>query len=445
MELIVLGLSHRTAPLAIRERLAVDGAELETVLREVVSAPDVREATIVSTCNRVEVYAVARDAEAADAALDAIAAKLAHRVSDVDGAELAPHLYRRAGRDAILHLFRVAASLDSLVVGEPQILGQIKDAFDAAMRAGVAGPLLGSCFPRAFRIARRIRRETEIGRQATSVSSVAVELAREVFDGFQGRRVLLIGAGKMADLAARALKAQGASVAVANRTRARAEELAARLGCEIEDFAALEAALGRADVVITSTGARQPIIDRALIVRVQKARKHHRLVVVDIAVPRDVAADAGNVDGVFLWDIDDLQKVAQDHLAGRRSEADKAEALVRDEVERFWQARRRSVGPTIAALRARFMSVANAEAERVIGKLGGLDDRGKREVQRMAEAIAAKLLHTPQVVLSKQAAGEDGEALLAATQRLFELPVVQAVEESNDGDDAADEQEAAKS
>ena len=424
VELIVLGLSHRTAPVAMRESLAIDPTEAETFVKGLLNLPAVGEATVVSTCNRVEIYAATTDR---GAAFDAMRSHLAGRLAG-DAAtlgELDVHLYRRAGTAAIHHLFRVASSLDSLVVGEPQILGQVKDAYDLAARAGSAGVLLGDCFSRAFRIARRVRRDTEIARQSVSVSSVAVELARQVFDGFEGRRVLLIGAGKMADLAGRALKAQGASVAVTNRTRARAEEFGQRLGFAVEPFEELDKAIGRADIVITSTGARQPILSKADLTRIQKARRNRALVIVDIAVPRDVQAGASEVPGVYLWDIDDLQKEAASGLAGRREEAEKAEVIVEEEVSRYLQSQRgRGVAPTIAALRSRFLSVAKLEADKTLAQVPDADDRTRKAIERLAESIAAKLLHNPQVVLKKEAAGDMADVLTGAVAQLFDLPVL---------------------
>ncbi|MCG5056222.1 MAG: glutamyl-tRNA reductase [Myxococcales bacterium] len=444
-ELIVLGISHRTAPVAVRECLAVDPADAEGFIKNLSARPGVGEVAFISTCNRVEIYAAVQDRVTAFSSLrDLLVERLP---PDAGGlGELETHLYRRAGRAAVHHLFRVASSLDSLVVGEPQILGQVKDAFDLANRAGVAGPTLVDCFTRAFRIARRIRRDTGIARQSVSVSSVAVDLARQVFAGFEGRQVLLVGAGKMADLAGRALKAQGARVAVTNRTRARAEDFANRHGFAVEDYAQLEAAIGRADIVITSTGARQPILGRDAVARIQKTRRSRSLVLVDIAVPRDVDPAAADVPGVYLWDIDDLQKEAATALAGRREEAEKAEQLVEEEVLRYLQVQRgRGVAPTITALRNRFQSVAQAEAEKALAGLPGADERTRRAIERLATGLANKLLHAPQVVLKKEASGEVGEMLAAAVAQLFELPAVAAVQTGADPTEEAEEAPAEES
>jgi glutamyl-tRNA reductase len=432
VELIVIGLSHQTAPVEVRERLAVIPGEIENHLQQLVRLPGVAEVALVSTCNRVEIYAAAADARTALAALrEHLHGGLAGSRTDSRGPdpELDRHLYERAGREAIHHLFRVAASLDSLVVGEPQILGQIKDAFDLAMQARTAGRILGAAFPGAFRVARKVRRDTAIARQPVSVSSVAVELARQVWSGFEGRRVLVVGAGKMSDLATRALRASGATVAVTNRTAARAEELAQRLGCSVEPFADLEGALGRTDIVITSTGARQPILGLALLERVQKARRRRPLVLIDIAVPRDVDPSVDALEGIFRWDIDNLQKVVAQNLEDRRQEADRAEALVDEELARYLAALRgNAVGPTITALRSRSLGIARAEAEKTLSSLAGLDDRTRRAVSMMAESIVNKLLHAPQVALKKSGSSEDGESLVAAAHALFDLPPVEAVE-----------------
>ena len=438
MELIVIGLSHQTAPVEVRERLAVIPGEIENHLQQLVKLPGITEAALVSTCNRVEIYAAAADARAALGTLrEHLHGGLAGgRGSPIEAdPELDRHLYERVGREAVHHLFRVAASLDSLVVGEPQILGQIKDAYDLAMQARTCGRVLGSAFPLAFRVARKVRRDTAIARQPVSVSSVAVELARQVWSGFEGRRVLVVGAGKMSDLAARALRASGATVAVTNRTAARAEELAQRLGCAVEPWAELEAALARADIVITSTGAREPILGMALLGRVQKARRRRELVLIDIAVPRDVDPAVDALDGVIRWDIDNLRKVVSQNLEDRRQEADRAEALVDEELARCLAALRgNAVGPTITALRSRSLNIARAEAEKTLASLQGLDDRAKRAVAMMAEAIVNKMLHAPQVALKKSGASEDGESLLAAAHALFDLPPIEAVAEPPDSE-----------
>jgi glutamyl-tRNA reductase len=448
VELVVIGLSHQTAPVEVRERLAVIPAEIEAHLQTLLKLPGVTEVALVSTCNRVEVYAASSDARAALGALrDHLHGGLAGSRSTGAGndPELDRHLYERVGREAIHHLFRVAASLDSLVVGEPQILGQIKDAYDLALRARTAGQVLGSAFPWAFRVARKVRRDTAIARQPVSVSSVAVDLARQVWSGFEGRRVLVVGAGKMSDLATRALRASGATVAVTNRTAARAEELAQRLGCSVEPFGDLEGALGRADIVITSTGARQPILGLALLERVQKARRRRPLVLIDIAVPRDVDPAVDSLEGIYRWDIDNLQKVVAQNLEGRQQEADRAEALVDDELARCLAARRgHAIGPTITALRSRYLGVARAEAEKVAAGWQGLDDRSRRALSSMAEAIVNKLLHAPQVALKKSAASDDGETLLAAAHTLFDLPVVEALGDPPPDADAEDAPAAAR-
>jgi glutamyl-tRNA reductase len=445
MELFVIGLSHRTAPIGVRERLAVVPAEAEPRLGRLSRLPGVREAAMLSTCNRVEIYGAYSDPEEA---IQALRGDLVAGIGPAgDGLDLARHLYSRLGREAVHHLFRVAASLDSLVVGEPQILGQIKDAFDQAVRVGTAGPLLGSVFPHAFRVARKVRRDTAIAEQKVSVSSVAVDLARRVWGGFAGKRVLVVGAGEMADLAARALVADGATLAVTNRTRSRAEEMAGRLGATVEAFEQLPEAIGRADIVITSTGSREPIVRLPMVAEVQKHRRGRPLVLVDIAVPRDVEPGAGALDGVFHFDIDDLQKVVAANLEDRRQEADRAEALVEEELARFLAGLRgRAAGPTIAALRARCASIARAEAERTAAGLPGIDERTRRALHAMADAVVAKLRHAPSIALKKESASVDGGGLVEAAHRLFDLPPIEplaagsaeAVTGEADGDGAAD-------
>jgi glutamyl-tRNA reductase len=434
IDVVVLGLSHRTAPVALRERLAVVPEQFDAVLRALAALPGVREAALLSTCNRVEIYAVAADR---DGALRALAGDLARRAGIAD-AELDPHLYSREESGAVHHLFRVASSLDSLVIGEPQILGQVKTTHDAAVRIGTAGPVLNTCFQGAFRVARRVRRETAIAKNPVSVSSVAVELAREVFEDFADKHVLVVGAGKMSDLAARALRAHGARLTITNRTRARAEELAAQFEADVHAWEDLPGALVVADIVIASTGAREPVLTRAMLGRVQKARRGRPLFLIDIAVPRDVDPACSELEGIYLADIDHLQKVAADHRQGRQSEAEQAEAIVEQELSRFVQAfKGRQLGPTITALRARIIGLAKAEAEKAAAGLPG--ERERRLLVDTAENLAKKILHAPLMALKKDDGGS--LSLLAAVQTLFDLPPVEPVPDVAREDDDQDDRD----
>jgi glutamyl-tRNA reductase len=448
MQLFVTGLSHRTAPVAVRERLAIVPDELEARLRHTAGLPGVREVAIISTCNRVEIYGAFSDCDEAVASvrglvcevLAAAAAKDPRLAGEDPETLFGRHLYTRVRREAVHHLFRVAASLDSLVIGEPQILGQVKEAFDLAAKVGTAGPLLGAVFPRAFRVAKKIRRDTAIAASRVSISSVAVDLARQFCEGFAGRQVLIIGAGKMADLAARVLRRDGANLMVINRTLARAEELAARLGGTALPWDSLAQALARADIVISSTGARTPVLGKALVAEAKRSHHGRPLVLIDIAVPRDVEPEVGSLDGVYLYDIDDLQKVVQENLEDRRQEGARAEAVIEEELLRFLTIDKgRAAGPTIAALRARALGVARAEGEKLLANLGSADERTRRGVQAMGEAIVAKLLHGPSVALKKEAAsGGEGPDLVEAVHKLFDLPPVQPLGADADENVTAD-------
>jgi glutamyl-tRNA reductase len=425
IDLVVLGVSHRTAPVALREKLAVPPEQVDATLLELKTLPGVREVAMLNTCNRVELYAVASDA---DAAIRAMSVDLARRAGMLE-AEIEPHLYTRIERDGVKHLFRVASSLDSLVVGEPQILGQVKATFETAARVGTAGSVLNGCAQGASRAARLVRSETEIARNPVSISSVAVEYAHNVFGDFNGKRVLVVGAGKMSDLAARALRSRGASLTVTNRTRSRAEELAARFGADVHDWADLAGALAKTDIVIASTGAQRPVLTRELLARVQKARRGRSLVLIDIAVPRDVEPTATELDGVYVADIDDLQKGAAEHLQLRQSEAVKAESIVDAEVARFMQGfSGRQLGPTVTALRAHVLGLAHGEAEKLLAGLSHLPEKDRSAITAAIDALAKKMLHLPQMALKKDA----GEALslVDAVRKLFDLQAADPLPEA---------------
>jgi glutamyl-tRNA reductase len=429
IDLLLVGVSHRTAPVAVRERLAVEPDAVAKALAELTALSAVREAVMICTCNRVELYVAADDA---DRAATGLAEVLARRAGVAVG-DLAEHLYQHRDASAVRHLFRVASSLDSLVVGEPQILGQTKQAHDAAVKHGSAGAVLRSCFEGAFRVARRVRRETAIARNPVSVSSVAVDFARQVVGDFARRRVLIVGAGKMSELAARTLRTQGAMLTVINRTRARADELAQRFDADVADWNDLAGALTAADIVIASTGAQRPVLGLELITQVRKARRGRPLCLLDIGVPRDVEPAAGKLDGIYLFDIDDLQKVAGEHRAEREEEAAEAETVVEEELGRFvkrW--RSRQLGPMVSALQSHFHGIARAEVQRVSG---GVDEKERKARLDLVDAVVKKLLHLPMTALRDDEPGE-GVSMVQAVQRLFALSPVAAVPER---DDAAEE------
>ncbi|HVZ73055.1 MAG TPA: glutamyl-tRNA reductase [Polyangia bacterium] len=434
IDVVVIGVSHRTAPVALREKLTVVPDQLDATLKELKTLPGVREVALLSTCNRIEIYAVASDA---DATLRAIGADLSRRASMLE-AEIEPHIYTRVERDAVKHLFRVASSLDSLVVGEPQILGQVKETKELAERAGVFGNILAQCFERAFRVAKRVRNDTEIARNPVSVSSIAVEYARNVFADFRGRRVLVVGAGKMSDLAARALRAHGAVLTVTNRTRARADELAARVGGDVHAWEDLAGALAKADVVIASTGAQRPVLTRELLARVQKVRRGRLLCLIDIAVPRDVEPEAADLEGVYVANIDDLQQVAADGQKNRAAEATAGEAIIEEEIGRFLQDwGGRQLGPTVTAMRTHVLGVVHGEADKLLASLGHLAEKDRAAITAAFDAAGKKVLHQPQLALKR----DPGEAvsLVAAVQKLFGLQTAEAPPESDAAPPAAGE------
>jgi glutamyl-tRNA reductase len=417
MEIVVLGLSHKSAPVALREKLAFPAGAIEDAVRALVKLPDVGEGMIISTCNRVEVIAAARSA---DRALAAVRRFLVEN-RGVGADALAEHAYEHAAQAAVRHVFRVAASLDSMVVGEPQILGQVKDAYGAAQKAGTIGPLLDRCLSRAFAVAKRVRSETAIAVGAASVSSVAVDLAERIFGKLDGRLVLVIGAGEMADLAARHLHAAGAAdILCVNRTHERAVELAARVEGQARRWEELDGLLATVDIVISSTGAPDPILRVDRVAKAMKARRQRSLFLIDIAVPRDIEAAVGALDNVFRFDVDDLEKVVAENMKERQKEAQRAERIVDAEVGEFmtWLGRQ-GVVPLIKLLRERFATVARGEVERTLQHLQ-LGERERRSVEAMADAIVNKLLHGPTTTLKRET-GSDGEALCAAARRLFDL------------------------
>lgn len=415
-ELLCIGLSHKSAPLEVRERLAFGEPQLEAALGHLGAAGV--EAVWLSTCNRVEVYAAGPDAEAARALVR-------EQLAAAGGEAALGHLYEHRGEGALVHLFRVASSLDSMVLGEAQILGQVKDALEVAQRVGAAkGELVRACSA-AFGAAKRVRTETGIGRSATSMASAAVELAAKIFGSLEGKTVLVVGAGEMGELAARHLKQAGATrLWLANRTRERAERLAAEVGgAEVKDFADLHGHLVGADVVVCSTASPLPIFTRDSVAATLKARRGRMLFMVDLAVPRDIAQDVNTLPGVYAYDVDDIQRVVAENAAARAAEAEKAQVIVAEEAARYSRARALRDGvPVLAQLRARAMDIARAEAERTLAQLGpSLTEKQRKSVEAMANAIVNKLLHQPTVKLRAGGAQEDGGRLAGAAAELFGL------------------------
>jgi glutamyl-tRNA reductase len=433
--IVVVGLSHRTAPIEVRERLVISADELPDLLRSLVALPSLGEALVVSTCNRVEFVVAGADGPRADlpgiarAATDAILAR---------SPGVAGHLYQHVGVDAVRHLFRVAASLDSLVVGEPQILGQVKQSYDQAREAGTAGSVLNRVVPRALRSAKRVRSQTTIGSGQVSVPSVAVDLARQIFGDLSLRTAALVGSGEMGETVARLLRQGGARLLVVGRNAERVREIAATMNGEPRGFEDLDRTLDEADVVITTTSAPGYVVDHDRVRRGRKARKGRNLFFIDLAVPRDVDPRVIAIDGVFLYNVDDLSKVVAESLEGRRREADRAEQIVAEEAANYerW-ADSEQVTPTVLALRERVRGALETEIERSLaGKLRHLSPEDRQSLQVMNEATVNRLLHDATQRLRRMASDPglraDLDVAIAVLGDLFDLEALSATLGSGD-------------
>lgn len=419
----LVGLSHKTAPVEVRERLAIGAGDLPGVLGELRALPGVDELMLVSTCNRVEAYVYGEP----DAG-ERVQAWLTARAGD----GVAKVLYRQQGGGALTHLFRVAASLDSMVLGEPQILGQVKGAFAAAQKAGtLAGALTTAC-QAAISAAKRVRTETAVGSAPVSMASAAVELARKIFGSLDGRTVLLVGAGKMSELTAKHLSGAASRVVVTNRTFARGEELAARVGGLARPWEQLAQLLTEADIVVSSTAAPRPVLTVPMLQAAIKARHWRPLFLVDLAVPRDIEDGAAKIENVYPYDVDDLDQVVSEGRAARETEAQKAEALVREEVARYLQERQsRDAVPVLAMLRSKADEIARLEAERTLAQFGEeISPKQRKSIEAMSKAIVNKLLHGATVQLREagKRGPDEAAALALVVARLFDLRPEDAAE-----------------
>jgi len=416
MKFHLIGVNHKTAPIEVRERLAIPDTRLPEALRRLSGHPGVDEGLILSTCNRVEVVAQSRNG-----GLD-----LRGFLRDyfhLDPAEYEPHLYEYREGEVVRHLFRVASSLDSMVVGEPQILGQVKEAYATARAVGTVHSQLDLLLTRAFAVAKRVRTETAVGSSAVSVASVAVELAKKIFGSLQGKHVYLVGAGKMSELAARHLLAHGAeTIFVANRTYDRAQQLAAKFDGQAILFEQLYETCDRADIVITSTGAPHAIFRREHGELFLGRRKNRPMFFIDIAVPRDVDPGMNKLDGIFVYDIDDLQQAVSSHVDDRRKEAERAEAIIAAEVDRF-QVRLQALDivPTIVSLQDHLETIRQAEIDRVRGRLGSLSPEQELAVEALTRGIVSKIMHTPISTLKTAVREPEATTVIDLVRRLFNL------------------------
>jgi glutamyl-tRNA reductase len=417
MTLALIGVNHKTAPIEVRERIAISRDELAEVTRALARTPGVTECMIVSTCNRVELLA------AVDSA-DADIAGFLPRHFGIDRSILEPHLYRELDQQAVRHLFRVAASLDSMVVGEPQILGQVKEAFAVARASGTVAGQLEHLLQSAFAAAKKVRTETEIGSNSVSIASVAVELARKIFGSLNGRTVFLVGAGKMSELAARHLVQQGAgAILVSNRTQERARRMADAIHGRVIPFEQLYEVASEADIVITSTGAPHPIFRREHGQAFLHRRRNRPMFFIDIAVPRDVDPAMNKLEGIFVYDIDDLQQVAAAHMAERSREAGDAEAMIEAEVQRFRERLRAvNVAPAIVALQRQTEELRQAEMRRAQSRLASLTAEQAAAVEALTRGLMNKFLHQPMQAL-KEAARQEDAARLETLCETWSLPV----------------------
>jgi len=414
----IVGVNHKTAPVAVREKLAFSG-DCAGPLLSFVSIDGVRECCFLSTCNRVEViFTARRTGEAARAVRDFLFAN-----TGLAGAETEKYSYFHQGKEAVAHLYKVAASLDSMVVGEPQILGQLKQAYREALEQKTTGIVLNRLLHKSFSVAKRIRTETNIGSSAVSISFAAVQLARKIFGSLEDKAVLLVGAGEMAELAAEHLVSQGiGKVVVANRTLERATRLARRFSGTAVGLDELTSQLAEVDILISSTGATDLILRKEDVKPLMRQRMNRPLFLIDIAVPRDLDPELNDLDNVYLYDIDDLKNVVDLNKAGREKEAVRAEGIVAEEVIKFGQwLEGMEIAPTITAMRQKANAIRQAEVARTLATLKSLSEEERRSVEMLANAIVNKLLHEPTVFLKNSASHGDAQARLDFVRRLFGL------------------------
>ena len=419
MKLLITGVSHRTAPVAVRERLAFREMLLPAALTSLKARDGVTEAVILSTCNRVEITITTDDAVDPEGIVEAFLAES----KSIDVADIQPHVYHHEGRDAIHHLFRVAASLDSMVVGEPQILGQLKSAYTAAKNCGAVCGWLDGLLTRSFNVAKRVRSETGIGQMAVSVSYAAAELARKIFGTLSNRTVMIVGAGKMSELAARHLRRSGVShVFVTNRTHERAMEMARIFQGTPVEYTRFTAMLPEVDILITSSGAPHYILRKEEMHRVITARRNRPMFLIDIGVPRNIEPAVNQIDNIFLYDIDDLQEVVNANLRERLKEAERAEALVVEEVDRtIARLKVAEVTPTIVGLQEQLEQIRSAEIDRARRKYGPFTPEQEQAMEALSRGIINKIAHGPISELRDHAGHPDGVHVVAAIRKAFHL------------------------
>lgn len=439
MHLAVIGLNHRTAPIDVRERMAVPETGLSEALSRLRMCGCVSECCILSTCNRTELYAVTDSREDDTLLIDFLAA-----LSGLPPEEFSGHLYSRSGHKAVSHLFRVSAGLDSMMLGEPQILGQVKSAYCVAGDCSCTGAVLNNLFQQALAVGKRARTETDIARGAFSVGYAAVELANSIFGKLDGHRILVVGAGKMSEITAKRIISNGAaSVTVANRTIEKAQKLAGELGGSAVGFDDLPDAIVAADIVITSTGSQDPIITADQMHKLMKLRRDRPLFLIDIAVPRDIEAGVGDLDNVYLYNIDDLQDLVEQSVKERRKEVEKVDVIIEQETRKFtsWL-NALDVVPLIRLLREKFTAIKDGEWEKYRGRLSHLSERDQEVVQSMLSSVVNKISHPPMVRIKDYANSPDGYGKMDVVRELFGVEsseMDESVEESSKGDRGDDQ------
>ncbi|MDI6809582.1 MAG: glutamyl-tRNA reductase [Candidatus Eisenbacteria bacterium] len=419
MGLILIGMNHKTAPVDVREKYAIAEGKYADVIRDLKNVPGVKECVVLSTCNRSEFCCLAEDNVEVERALASFIRNLSPEVGD----GISKYLYSHRGRAAVEHLFNVSSSLDSMVVGEPQILGQVKSAYFIAEDSGGTGPIMNRLFRQSFEVGKRVRTETEIGAYAVSVSSLAVELAKKILGNLSGKKGMIIGGGETSELTLKSLVDNGVrDIYVANRTLEKSEELAKEAGGRVVEFSRIEEALAEVDIVISSTGAPHYVLKKMQLQNVMQRRKNRTIFIIDIAVPRDVDPGCAGIYNVFLYNIDDLNAIVTLNREKREREAEKAKSIVAEETLRFerWMEGFQAV-PTISLLRSMLSEVKDKELSGLFSQLGTASEREKKLVEDFATSFLNKILHKPTVRLKGSADPGEREKLADAVRYLFDL------------------------